>query len=296
MAHVVKATPYHHSRGRAAQQGAYISHGEKDVPGAEGREVYGLGEKYKDVSKSIADPVERHAALQKLILEDADRTSKPTFHHHIFTVDDRAAARLAAMDRPVAEQRLRSAVEQTFNASAAGRQMQGMYAIHWDGGYKRGAHPHVHVVYSPLRQDGRAIFVGPKQLEALKRGWNRSVDRTLDLGAKRARPLAPARPLGQALDGLRALRKAHAFAHNPARAAIRTAGEAMVRGVVRAVGGPRIPTPSRRVGQTDPARIAGTIVSRAIEYGYRAVLSKAAVPFEAARAVLQLSMGRGRER
>src|SRR5687767_11382130 len=111
--HVVKATPFHRSAARAQNQVRYISHGEKDTPGADRREIYGLGDRYRVLSKSIPDPAERAQALEKLLFQDAAKLYKPTFHAHIFTMDNDAARRFAAMDRPVAEQRIRSAVSET---------------------------------------------------------------------------------------------------------------------------------------------------------------------------------------
>src|SRR5204863_2015970 len=135
MPHVVKALPYHRKPGRAVSHIAYITRGESDVPGREKREVYGLGDRYKDVSKSIPDPDERRRALERLLIDDAGKVHRPTFHSHIFTLDNDAAIRFAAMDMPVAEQRLRHCLNETFRASASGMRLQGLYAIHWDGGY-----------------------------------------------------------------------------------------------------------------------------------------------------------------
>src|SRR5689334_9004984 len=117
MAHIVKALPYHRSSARAARHVAYIAHGEKDSPGAEKRELYGLGDRYKEVSRSIPDPEERRLALGRLLIEDARRVPKPAFHAHVFTLDTNAANRFAGMDRAVAEQRLRHCLGQAFNGS-----------------------------------------------------------------------------------------------------------------------------------------------------------------------------------
>lgn len=311
MPHVVRAMPYHYNRARAVTQGAYISHGEKGQAGSESREVYGLGPDFKAISKSIGDPHERHSALQRLLLEQADKLPRAAFHHHVFTVDDRGAARLGTMDRAVAEQRLRHAVQQTFNASAFGRQAQGMYAIHWDGGHKRGAHPHVHIVYSPMRRDGRPLYVGPAQLDALKKGWNRSIDRTLEQRPDRLRPMpvnrkadrlrtpevSLLRPFDQGIKAVRVARRVQEFARNPGQAAVHAAGRVVVGAAIQIAGRDSSRGISAHIrdvmgGQGLPSAVAG----RAIELAYRAAIGKLAVPMAAARAILNLSLGKVLER
>lgn len=287
--HVVKALPYHRSGSVAARQGAYIGHGDRAVPSEERVEVYGLGDRYKDVSRSIADPGERVEALQKLIAQDAARLTKPTYHHHVFTVDERAAKVFATMNRPEAELRLRSALSQSYNASAVGRQMQGMYAIHWDGGTKRVAHPHVHVIYSPVRKDGQALFIGPNELAKLKLGWNRAIDRTLELSSVRTqRPLVSlargASGLGR--QALNAVRDARAFARNPARATLEMSFRAVSRQVFRAVGQGREPALNPNVMLA--ARAAGAVLKLPI--------AKVALPVMALRNVFSRALDLGRER
>jgi hypothetical protein len=287
--HVVKALPYHRKGHVAALQAGYISHGDRAVPDADRAEVYGIGDRYKDLSRSIADPAERAEALQNLIAQDAGRLSKPTYHHHIFTVDDRAAKLLARMNRPEAEQRLRSALSQSYNASAAGRQMQGMYAIHWDGGAKRSAHPHVHVIYSPLRRDGQALYIGPNELAKLKLGWNRAIDRTIELSPTRTR-----RPLaslaldagGHGRQALRVARDAQAFVRNPGRATLEMAFRAVSREVFRAVG--RGPYPALSPAATLAAQTAGAVL--------KVPLAKVAIPVMVVRNVFGRALDLGRER
>lgn len=292
MPHVVKALPFHRKPSRAARHIAYIARGEKDGPAAEKRELYGVGERYTEVSRSIADPDERRQALERLLIEDAGRTSRPVFHSHIFTLDNDAATKLAAMDRPVAEQRLRHLLRETFNASATGRRLQGMYAIHWDGGYRRPAHPHIHAVYSPMQSNGRPIYIGPKQLAQIKGGWNRAVDNMLGRVPKRAPLKTTDLPLRAGKSAVRAAFRAQAFARNPARAAVQMAGRSLLRGVLQPRGRAVIPkAPVDRMAQ-----FAVSLAAKGAWMSLRLALGKLAIPVTVARAMMSVSLDRGRER
>jgi hypothetical protein len=177
--HVVRGF-YHRSPARAGRYVTYISHREEGL--GERREIYGIGERYKDVARMVPDPPERERAYKRLIQEDAQRLPRPVFHQRVFTVDDRAAAHLASLPRPEAERELRDAFAKALRGTAIGRQVQGVYAIHWHGGEGRPAHPHIHALLSPLRQDGHGLYLAKSDLIALRGGWNRRVERKLSRG------------------------------------------------------------------------------------------------------------------
>jgi hypothetical protein len=184
--HVVKLPSFHRDTGRAKEYVRYISHREEDLPAGHRRELYGIGERYKDVGGLIADPGDRERAFKRLIEQDAMRFPRygrnrggPIFHRPIFTVNERAARVFAAMPRPLADRAVRDMFQKALRSSAIGRQVQGVYAVHWHGGYGRAAHPHIHTLLSPARTNGRPNYIGPRQLASLKAGWNRSVERTV---------------------------------------------------------------------------------------------------------------------
>src|SRR6202795_761492 len=115
--HVVRGF-YHRSPARAGRYVTYISHREEGL--GERREIYGIGERYKDVARMIPDPPERERAYQRLIQEDAQRVRRPVFHQHVFTVDGRAAARLGSLPREEAERELRDAFAKALRGTATG--------------------------------------------------------------------------------------------------------------------------------------------------------------------------------
>jgi hypothetical protein len=96
----------------------------------ERRDHYGIGTRYREVGRAHTDPAARERAFQELFRQDGRRVRRPVFHHHIFTVDSAAAARLAAMPRTDAERKLREVMSATFRGTAFGRRLQGVYAIH----------------------------------------------------------------------------------------------------------------------------------------------------------------------
>jgi hypothetical protein len=188
--HVVRGF-YHRSPERAGRYVHYISHREEGLPRGDRREIYGIGERYKEVARTIPDPPERERAYQRLIQEDAQRLRRPVFHQHVFTVDGRAAARLGSLSREEAERELRDAFAKALRGIATGRQLQGVYAIHWHGGDGRPAHPHIHALLSPLRRDGHGLYLPKSDLLALRGAWNREVERKLVRGPTPVRGLTP---------------------------------------------------------------------------------------------------------
>src|SRR5258708_39226207 len=190
--HVVRGF-YHRSPARAGRYVQYISHREEGLPRGERREIYGIGERYKEVARMVPDPLDRERAYKRLIEEDAQRLRRPVFHQRVFTVDNRAAAHLASLPRTEAERELRGAFAKALRGTAIGRQVQGVYAIHWHGGEGRPAHPHIHALLSPLRRDGHHLYLAKSDLLALRGAWNREVERKLSRGLHPARAHTPGR-------------------------------------------------------------------------------------------------------
>ncbi len=190
--HVVRGF-YHRSPARAGRYVQYISHREEGLPRGDRREIYGIGERYKDVARIVPDPLERERAYKRLIQEDAQRLPRPVFHQRVFTVDNRAAAYLASLPRTDAERELRDAFAKALRGTAVGRQVQGAYAIHWHGGDGRPAHPHIHALLSPLRRDGHGLYLAKSDLLAIQGAWNREVECKLVRGLSPLRAHTPGR-------------------------------------------------------------------------------------------------------
>ncbi len=176
--HVIRGS-YHRDLARAGRYIHYISHREELLPRGERREIYGIGERYGDVGRTVPDPPARERAYQRLIREDAYRLRRPVFHQRILTVDDRVAGELARLPRGQAERELRDAFGKTLRVTSLGRQIQGVYAIHWHGGGGRPAHPHIHALFSPRRRDGCGLYLSKVDVGVLWGAWNREVDRAL---------------------------------------------------------------------------------------------------------------------
>lgn len=224
--HVVKAIPFHRNAKRGLNAVRYISHREERTAGGETRDLYGLGARYKAISTAHTDRAERERALTKALESDAAKvlaTTKkpPPWHHHVFSVDDRAAHLLAAMPKADAERTMRDTLQKTFRASAEGRKLEGVYAIHWHS-KARHDHPHIHVLYSPRRCEGNVnTYISTKTLAALKQGWNREINKTLRLEPEpnrgpRRRPRAAPRPRPMSAH---AIGRVAGAIRNPARAA-----------------------------------------------------------------------------
>jgi hypothetical protein len=186
--HVIRGH-YHRDPARAGRYIHYISHREEGLPRGERREIYGIGERYKEVARTVPDPPERERAYQRLIQEDAQQLRRPAFHQPVFTVDDRVAAELARLPRAHAERELRDAFARTVRGTVVGRRVQGVYAIHWHGGDHRPAHPHIHALFSPLRRDGQSLYLSKSELRALGGAWTQGVERNSFLRQTAGRPI-----------------------------------------------------------------------------------------------------------
>jgi hypothetical protein len=246
--HVVRSK-HHHNRQRSASQIRYISHREEGLPGGERRELYAIGPRYRELRQEAQDFKGFERAVQQEFLKEAGARRRPNFHMHVFTVDDRAATVLVGVSRELAEQRLRTALARTLRASAKGRQLQGVFAVHWHGGAGRASHPHIHALYSPTIQTGPGTYLGRADLIKLRHAWNREVDsivRGLERGrtpgrerqAERGTRLTPTilRAAGHARSGL-------ALVHSPVQAGGRLAARAIVRSVLKRLSEPPRPVP-----------------------------------------------------
>jgi hypothetical protein len=241
--HFVRAK-HHHNPQRSASQIRYISHREEGLPGGERRELYAIGTRYMELRDQAQDFRAFERAVREQFVRDAGRRSRPTFHMQVFTVEDRAAAALMSVSRELAEQRLRTVLARTLRASAKGRRLQGVFAIHWHGGANRAAHPHIHALYSPTLHTGKDTYLGKADLVAIRRAWNREVNLM-------ARHLGRGRDVGRTRDGaglsreapavLRAVghgRSLRAFVHRPVPTLARTVARAAVRSVLNRLAEP----------------------------------------------------------
>jgi hypothetical protein len=104
------------------------------------------------------------------------------------------AAELARLPRARAERELRDTFGKALRVTALGRQIQGVYAIHWHGGDCRPAHPHIHALFSPRRRDGCGLYLSRSDVGVLWGAWSRNVDRTLLV--RRPPPLLGSTPGG----------------------------------------------------------------------------------------------------
>jgi hypothetical protein len=181
--HVIRGH-YHRDPARAGRYVHYISHREEALPRGERREIYGVGDRYNDIARTLPEPPQRERAYRRLILQDAQQLRRPVFHQRVFTVDDRAATELATLPRAEADLGLRDAFVKALRGPRVGRQIQGIYTIHWHGGKDRPAHPHIHALFSPLRRDGHGLHLSRLDIGALWKAWSRAVDRTLLLGPR----------------------------------------------------------------------------------------------------------------
>jgi hypothetical protein len=174
--HVIRGH-YHRDAARAGRYIHYISHREERLPRGERREIHGIGERYKEVARTVPDPPDRERVYQRLIQEDAQQLRRPVFHQSVFTVDDRAAAELARLARARAERELGDTFTRAVRGTVVGRNVQGVYAIHWHGGDRRPAHPHIHALFSPLRRDGQSLYLPKSELRSLCGAWTQEVER-----------------------------------------------------------------------------------------------------------------------
>jgi hypothetical protein len=141
------------------------------------------------------------------------------------------------------------------------------------------------VVYSPARADGRALYVRPAQLEKLKQGWNRAVDRELGRTPTRA---VERLPIGRdrverSLGVVRAVRDAQYIARHPAQASVRLAGRALGRVITGRV----LPSLERTIGVKIPPVAMAAV---------RVALGKFSIPREIVRLSVDLALKLERRR
>ena len=130
----------HHNPKRASGQVRYIAHREEGLPEGKGRELYGIGPRYRAFRGDAK-------AMQRALLEDGRELRNPVYFRFILTADAHAAARFARLDARLAERVLRDSVVKTFHGAV--REAQGIFAIHQHGEGRRPAHPHVHALLRP---------------------------------------------------------------------------------------------------------------------------------------------------
>jgi hypothetical protein len=101
------------------------------------------------------------------------------FWRFIFTLPTPLAQRVAASDHVMqagSTRVMQDAIEATFRS--AGRDLQGVYAIHFHAASRR-EHAHVHVDLSPLDRQGRRAHITERQRDNFKDAWVREVERAL---------------------------------------------------------------------------------------------------------------------
>jgi hypothetical protein len=157
---------YHRNPNRAAAQVRYIAHREEGLTGGQGRELYGIGERYRLMRGD-------EPAIRKALREDARGLRSPVYFRFILTVDNSAAARFQRLDGHLCERVLRDAVEKTFRGAARGA--QGVFAVHQHGGQGRPAHPHVHAILSPRFENRMAVHLSPVRIQRTKERWEKEV-------------------------------------------------------------------------------------------------------------------------
>lgn len=242
--HTVKALSYTRKPQRAVDYAHYMAHREERLPRGEHRELYAVGDRYRELARQHPEPAGREVAFRAQLKADAALVPKGAYHRHIFTANPDAARALGGMSPQRAERVLRDAFQVTLRSSALGRRLQGVYVIHWHGGAARTAHPHIHTLYSPADSRGRGVYIAPKHLEAFKRAWTRQLDTRLQ--RELARGLVSGRDLATVF---RATRLLGQFVRSPLRTAASLTASAAVRSAF----------PAPRGTSNDLAHIAGAI-------------------------------------
>ncbi len=184
---------YHRNPARIGPHARYIA----TRDGACG--LHGLGPEFRALRGDIPASVrllEAHAAQART--RTGIGTREGPFVRLLFTLPTDVAARVSAADARLPEGSrlvLRDALEATFRS--VGRQLQGVYAIHFHAA-QREAHGHVHVDLSPLDRNGRTTFLTEQQQERLRSVWTREVDQALARVERRA--ASPRQETGAARD------------------------------------------------------------------------------------------------
>jgi hypothetical protein len=157
---------YHRDPSRAGAQVRYIAHREEGLTNGHGRELYGIGERFRAMRGD-------EPAIRKALREDARGLRNPVYFRFILTVDNPAAERFRKLDGYVCERVLRDAVEKTFRGAARGA--QGAFAVHQHGGDGRPAHPHVHALLSPRFENRMAVHLSSLRIHRLRERWEKEV-------------------------------------------------------------------------------------------------------------------------
>lgn len=171
---------YHREPKRVAPHVRYIAR----RPESDG--LRGLGAAFRELRGDVDACVrllERHAAQARV--QAGGTTRDGPFVRLLFTLPAELAARVARSDARLpdgARRVLRDAVEATFRS--AGRQLQGVYAIHFHAA-QRAVHGHVHVDLSPVDTLGRSTFVTAEQRERLRDVWEREVVKAVERAERR---------------------------------------------------------------------------------------------------------------
>ncbi len=165
---------YHREPSRLGKHVRYIA----ERAGSTG--LHGLGPEFRALRGDVTAAVRllaQHAAQART--QTGDGTREGPFVRLLFTLPtdlarrvDRSAMLLGDGPRLV----LRDAIEATFRS--AGRELQGVYAIHFHA-EKREAHGHVHVDLSLLDQQGRTTFLTAQRRAKLRAAWEREVTQAL---------------------------------------------------------------------------------------------------------------------
>ena len=182
MAHVVIVR--YHGPGPDVDEGVrYIAHREERLPGGRGRELMGLGERFKQAHGNEATIIDR-------LRQDARGLADARYYRIRLTLKDAANRRV----RELPPARIEAVLGRAIEASTARRGWQGVYVLHSHGGRNRPAgHHHGHVHLSPITRFGPVTRISRTALADLKTTWAEEVDRSI------ARENVPQRAVEQAL-------------------------------------------------------------------------------------------------
>jgi hypothetical protein len=162
---------YFKGTGRVGRAVKYIAHREERLPGGQGRELYGVGDRYRALRGD-------EAAIIRQLKEDARGLKAPRYYRVKLTLDDRAAQRLSRLNPAQRELVLRDAVDKTFRG--AFRQAQGVFVVHEnERGNRPFGNPHVHALLAPRLVTGEATFIPRQRLAPFRQRWEREVVQAL---------------------------------------------------------------------------------------------------------------------
>ncbi len=110
---------YSTNRADVGRSVRYVAHREEGLPeGRKGRELYGLGERYRGLRGDEGEII-------RLLRSDGKGLEKPRYYRIRLTVDDHAAGRIHRFGSEIRERVLRDAVEKAFRGAL--RDAQGVY-------------------------------------------------------------------------------------------------------------------------------------------------------------------------